>query len=460
MHSAWDEVQPNQIYRVTKSFPLSEEGNKGLIYLYQPIIGAQALTLYYGLLGDKEDLYENEFVHIDILDALNIGLPAFLAARKQLEGMGLLSVFVKDDEEFGRMFLYRLEEPLHPEKFFKDETYSFLLLNTVGERKFNQIVHRFQPEVPDLSAYQEITRNFRQVYGPLDEPRFIQKAGELEQIAHHYQSASKGQLSLDESQLDWDFLIDLAQRKFISAENFTPEFKKQLILYANLFGYDELALIDLMTETVSLSNGQIDTKELDKLIMQHHSKITKKTISADSDSEAEIRRFNRLRQTGFSDKDIELIKEVQNIAPMDYLNSIKNQKKSYVTNQDSWALKDLVEQSPLPNSVINILVHYVLIIKNMKVLKKTFVEPIAADWSELEIKTPEEAIQHVRQLVNEAKEKKNQRPAYQKGNRKPIRKEKLPDWVNQKQEEVEDAAKQAAIDERLKKYLKRKEGEK
>ncbi|HLQ40761.1 MAG TPA: helicase DnaB, partial [Tetragenococcus sp.] len=106
LQSAWDEVQPNQIYRVAKSFPLSSEGNEGLIYLYQPIIGAQAMALYYALLGDKDDLYENEFVHIDILDALNIGLPTFLEARKNLEGMGLLSVFVKEDKEFGRMFLY------------------------------------------------------------------------------------------------------------------------------------------------------------------------------------------------------------------------------------------------------------------------------------------------------------------------------------------------------------------
>ncbi|MEL5939816.1 helicase DnaB, partial [Tetragenococcus halophilus] len=101
MHSAWDEVQPNNIYQVTKSFPLTEEGNNGLVYLYQPIIGQNALALYYGFIGDKEDQYENEFAHIDMLDALNIGLPDFLQARKQLEGMGLLSVFTKEDPEFG-----------------------------------------------------------------------------------------------------------------------------------------------------------------------------------------------------------------------------------------------------------------------------------------------------------------------------------------------------------------------
>ncbi|MDN6641448.1 MAG: helicase DnaB, partial [Tetragenococcus sp.] len=210
MHSAWDEVQPNNIYQVTKSFPLTEEGNNGLVYLYQPIIGQNALALYYGFIGDKEDQYENEFAHIDMLDALNIGLPDFLQARKQLEGMGLLSVFTKEDPEFGKMFLYRLEEPIHPQDFFRDETYSFLLLNTIGERKFRQLVRRFQPEKPDLSVYQEITSGFREVYGALDERLFIRNAQSLEKVSQDYQVPSNKQLQLDEGQIDWDFLYQLA----------------------------------------------------------------------------------------------------------------------------------------------------------------------------------------------------------------------------------------------------------
>ena len=52
MRSAWDEVTPNAIYQVFKSLPLSKEGNDGLIYLYQPIIGPTALALYFQLIGD------------------------------------------------------------------------------------------------------------------------------------------------------------------------------------------------------------------------------------------------------------------------------------------------------------------------------------------------------------------------------------------------------------------------
>ncbi|GBD61462.1 DNA replication protein DnaB [Tetragenococcus halophilus subsp. halophilus] len=460
MHSAWDEVQPNNIYQVTKSFPLTEEGNNGLVYLYQPIIGQNALALYYGFIGDKEDQYENEFAHIDMLDALNIGLPDFLQARKQLEGMGLLSVFTKEDPEFGKMFLYRLEEPIHPQDFFRDETYSFLLLNTIGERKFRQMVRRFQPENPDLTAYQEVTSGFREVYGALDERLFIRNAQSLEKVSQDYQVPSNKQLQLDEGQIDWDFLYQLAQRKFIVKENFDDSFKQQLTLYANLFGFDEMKLVDLMTEAVSLSDGKVGRKALDKVIRKQATvKKEKQADNYDEQSDEQKRRFNTLRQTGFSENDIQLVKIAQSSAPMDFLQAIKNEKHNFVTDPETWLLKTLVERSPLPNSVINVLIHYILVVKKNSFLQSNFVNQIATDWSELEINSPEQAIKHVRDLVKEAKNKPSKKKNYANNKQQPIRKESLPDWVDKPNEEVEDPAVQEEINKKLQDYLKRKEGE-
>lgn len=460
MHSAWDEVQPNNIYQVTKSFPLTEEGNNGLVYLYQPIIGQNALALYYGFIGDKEDQYENEFAHIDMLDALNIGLPDFLQARKQLEGTGLLSVFTKEDPEFGKMFLYRLEEPIHPQDFFRDETYSFLLLNTIGERKFRQLVRRFQPEKPDLSVYQEITSGFREVYGALDERLFIRNAQSLEKVSQDYQVPSNKQLQLDEGQIDWDFLYQLAQRKFIAKENFDDSFKQQLTLYANLFGFDEMKLVDFMTEAVSLSDGQVDRKALDKVIRKQATvKKEKQADNYDEQSDEQKRRFNTLRQTGFSENDIQLVKIAQSSAPMDFLQAIKNEKHNFVTDPETWLLKTLVERSPLPNSVINVLIHYILVVKKNSFLQSNFVNQIATDWSELEINSPEQAIKHVRDLVKEVKNKPSKKKNYANNKQQPIRKESLPDWVDKPNEEVEDPAVQEEINKKLQDYLKRKEGE-
>ncbi|HIY58334.1 MAG TPA: DnaD domain protein [Candidatus Tetragenococcus pullicola] len=462
MRSTWDEVQPNQIYQVFKKLPLTQEGNEGLIYLYQPIIGSQALALYFGFLGDANDSYENEFVHLDMLDALNIGLPAFLEARKKLEAMGLLRVFVKQDSEFGKMFLYQLEEPIHPQNFFKDITYSFLLENVVGERKFRQLKERFKPSKIDTSSYKEVTSKFREVYGNLDERRFSQKMPELDQIAHSFQEEQETDLPIDQEELDWTFLNSLAEKKFIASDNFTESFKKQLVLYHDLYGYDELTLVELMSEVVQLDNGIVDEKQLNSCILEKNKiKRTKKEKFQDNEKNLnKERRFNSLLQNGFSNADVELIEMSEETAPYIFLEAIKEEKHSYVADSETWVLKSLVEKSPLPNSVINVLLHYVLVIQNNSTLADKFINKIATDWSEKQIKSPEAAISHVRKLVKEAKESKKM-PAWNKNNgrNRPIRKETLPDWVDQPQVDIEDKDKQVAINKRLKKYIKYKEGE-
>lgn len=467
MRSAWDEVTPNAIYQVFKSLPLSKEGNDGLIYLYQPIIGPTALALYFQLIGDEGDQKELEFIHLDCLNALNIGLPDFLVARKRLEGMGLLSVFQKEDAEFGKMFIYQLEEPLAPQAFMKDVTYSFLLNQAVGDRKFQQLTSRFQPKRIERGDYQEITANFTEVYGQLNMESFALASEKLDNISESYQSEPTKRIRTNQSLIDWEYLIALAKKKYIIEQNFTPEFKEQLSIYASLYGYKELELVELLADVVAIDTGEVELKALQRLILERNKRQFKPQVQPNVGENEQ--RYNLLRQTGYSERDIELIKTSEKTAPFDFLESIKTEKKSYVTDNETWLLRSLVERSPLPNSVINILIHYVLVIQNNSTLQGNFVNAIATNWSEKGFKAPETAIKYVREYVKEAKEKqeekekrRNTRPNnYSRNN---VRVEKLPDWAKEtkkatKEPAAEDPNIQAELNKRLQAYLKRKEGE-
>ncbi|MCU7699615.1 hypothetical protein ODV97_03995 [Enterococcus gallinarum] len=157
-------ILPNQLYRVFKSRPLTTEGKDALIHLYQPIIESDALALYLTLTADQQDPQESEFIHLDILNAMNVGLQRFIQARNKLEGIGLLKTFEKEDDELGITFLYHLQEPVHASDFFQDELYSFLLLNHVGERKFRQLVS----VVPTSKmASRRLSRSYGFFYGCL-----------------------------------------------------------------------------------------------------------------------------------------------------------------------------------------------------------------------------------------------------------------------------------------------------
>lgn len=466
MRSAWDEVTPNAIYRVFKSLPLSKEGNDGLIYLYQPIIGPTALALYFQLIGDEGDQRELEFIHLDCLNALNIGLPTFLEARKRLEGMGLLSVFQKEDQEFGKIFIYQLEEPLAPQAFMKDVTYSFLLNQAVGDRKFQQLTNRFEPKKIDYTSYREVTANFTEVYGQLNMESFALASDKLEHVSKSYQTEGNKRLEVNQSLIDWDYLLALAKKKYIIEQNFTQEFKEQLSIYASLYGYQELELVDLLAEVVAIDTGEVEPKALQKLVLERNKRSFKPLPEPKQEENAQ--RFNLLRQTGYSERDIELIQTSEQTAPFDFLESIKIGKNSFVADSEMWVVRSLVERSPLPNPVINILIHYVLVIQNHSTLQASFVNAIAANWSEKGVKAPETAIKYAREYVKEAKDKQEAREKRQTTRpgsypKKNVRVEKLPEWATETKSEkevvAEDPKVQEAINQRLQAYLKRKEGE-
>lgn len=449
-------ILPNQLYRVFKSRPLTTEGKDALIHLYQPIIESDALALYLTLTADQQDPQESEFIHLDILNAMNVGLQRFIHARNKLEGIGLLKTYEKEEDELGTTFLYHLQEPVHASDFFQDELYSFLLLNHVGERKFRQLVSLFQPAKWQEEGYQEVTTSFMDAYR-LDTQQFAANEEDLQRVNGKFQD-TQGRLVLDEQQLDWDFLLYEAQRRYIRADNFDKDFRQKLLLYHSLYGYDVIELLDLMADSVSLTTGKIDQKALEQLVLQKaRTRFTKTANHLDPTSEEEIRRFNTLKQNGYSDNDLALIRESEKYAPMAFLKAIKAEKKSFVTDSEQWLLKSLVERSPLSNSVINVLIHYVLVVQNNAALPASYVNNIAAQWSEMQVKTAEEAIKHVRDLVKEAKEKRT-RP--QTSSKKIIREEKLPSWAEKPVEEKTlSPERQAEIDKKLQAYLQKKAGD-
>lgn len=450
---------PNQSYQVFKSRPLSTEGKDALIYLYQPIIDSDGLALYLSLVADHQAgnaSMPTDFVILDLLNAMNVGMQRFIQARQKLEGIGLLRTFEKNDPQQETSYLFQLQEPVHPLAFFQDELYSYLLLNRVGERKFNQLVSLFQPQKITIESYQETTSSFTAAYG-LDTQRFAASESTLQAVRQSFQEENQP-LRLEENAIDWDFLLYEAQRRYIRSENFTEAFKQKLLMYHALYGYDVLELLDLMADNVSLTTGEVDQKRLEQAVIRKSRQSFNKTASReDPQAESQLRRFNTLKQNGFSENDILLIQESEHTAPIPFLKAIKVEKNSFMTDSEQWLIKGLVERSPLPNSVINVLVHYALVVQNNAALNASYINNIAAQWSELKIGTAEDAIKHVRNLVKTAKEKRS-RP--QTNGNRIIRQEKLPAWAEAPVEEATlTPERQAELDRKLQNYLHKKAGD-
>lgn len=450
---------PNTLYQVRYTRMLTSLEKESLSTLYQPLIGADALALYFILLGDGQT--KKEHTHLDLLQLLPVGMTKFLEARTKLEGLGLLGVFQKNTETFGWVYGYELMLPLTPERFFSDATYSFLLESTIGERRFQELLARYTPKKIVWEGFEEVTKQFSDVYR-LDFTRFGQEMEHFEELATRFEP-TEAPLVLPET-LDWSFLAFHAKKKQIHPDNFTEAFKKQLLLLHQLYGYDELELVDLMTHVVSLQDGMVDGDELKKFVQKQQSLAQKQPQKDPEVVMDEQKRVAALAQAGFSEIDIAVIRECEQYPPYEYFSAIKHEKKSYISKLEEWLVRDLVERSRLNNSVINILLHYVLVVKNNSTLPQKLVEKLAADWSEKEVRRPEDAVQIVRDLDKESKQAKETRAKSTYS--RPVKTEVLPKWLTEQEKSgpsnESDAVtqqEQAALEARLQAYLKRKEGE-
>ena len=74
---------------------------------------------------------------------------------------------------------------------FQDELYAYLLLERVGERKFDQLVKLYQPKQCSLTDYQEVTQSFSAAYG-LNTARFASHEETLQAVSDSFQESELG----------------------------------------------------------------------------------------------------------------------------------------------------------------------------------------------------------------------------------------------------------------------------
>ena len=458
MDNAWKELQPKNIYQGRKSHPLKEDGRSALLYLYQPLIGGEALSLYLTLLSEisAENGQSPEGLHADLLSSLSCGLPQFYEARKRLEGIGLLDVFYKEDASLGACFIYELLEPMDAFAFFKDSVLSFLLLEKVGERRYEQLVQLFQPKTFSSQSYQKITKKFLDVYR-FSEAAYAANQDKIENVQAGFQQEKPGSLVSDSDQpkLDWAFLTEWLTKKHIPV--LEDPLKEQIEMYHQLYGVDELTIGEWIVLAYDFSEQKVSTKELQRIVLTSQAQKTKKSDPTSPETGIEE---TVTADSSLPNAIVELIKEAQSIPPMKYLEALKQEKGGFVSKQETWLMQDLVSRSGLSSSVINILVNYVLVIRNQASLNASFVNTIANEWAQNKITTPEEAIEHIRTISNQAKQTKKKTTQSYASTRRNVRREKLPDWVNKPKEEQKiSSEKKAEIERRFKEYFAKKEGD-
>lgn len=458
MSYPWKDLKPKDTILLTKSAILSDLNVSTILSLYQPLMGSQAASLYLLIKEYLGDLDEKELTLSDILTQLDLGIREYYEARVKLEAYGLLKVYQHNETD---EHLFVLEAPLHPVHFFDDTMLRMLLTEKLGERLVFELRDKFLKPIKSTSDYREITKSFQDVvhFNMENHSETIN----AEMTAEYINKTTFIDTVSKNSTFDWTFFKSGLNKHFISQKALTSEIKNLIETFHSIYAINELDMQKFVLEAADISSGEVSGKTLTRLIHDHYLGQSKQQRSEPAVEQNDQTRNTELKAKGFSREEIEIIRHAEKTQPFAYLKSIKQQKGGYVSSNESWLLKELVEQAPLSTSVINILINYILIVKNAPVLEKNLANKIANDWAQSNVTSPEEAIIKVKELYDSVREKNIQKKTRPKSNyrQSSSRKETLPSWANESEQTDEKISKEEedAFRERLRQIRKQKSGD-
>lgn len=467
MVNPWEQLQPKDSYSVQAAGSLSNLDIQVLTFLYQPIIGIEAYSLMMTLLAEhelSEADSDHAALHSELLNQVNLGLPDFFNARVRLEGIGLIRTFVKEIFD-RRHMLYVIQRPLSASDFFKDDILSLFLLDCVGEKKFKKLAETFRTTLVMDDSYTETTKKFVDAYRLSD--RLLAGGRELaNQVKEKFADDKPFDRDIDTGTFDWQFFTSMLDGLYIDKKQL-DELREVILTFHSLYGVDEIQMQQYVMRSVDYVTNRVQINQLKHLIYTaYHGKTVQHTRQADkteqaltSPEEKKTYRYNSLKLDGFTEGEINVILSSEGSPPMLYLKAIKKQKKGFVTDNERWTVENIRKQSALPDAVINVMIHYILVVQNNASLNQKLANAIANDWAQDGIRAPEDAIRKVQKMA-EDKRKKSAAPKRQY--KSSGRKETLPEWAKQapKKETPVSSEEQKALNEKLERLgLSREDGD-
>lgn len=145
-------------------FSLSQEDLKLLNLAYSPIIQSDALKLYFSLYYN-ENFRNNGSIRFgkELSESINLEISKINVARINLEGIGLLETYRKEDKN-GVDFKLVLHEPLNPFKFFSHPSLQMILIAKIGEKNYELIKNCFSNNSLDLNGYNSVSSSLYETY--------------------------------------------------------------------------------------------------------------------------------------------------------------------------------------------------------------------------------------------------------------------------------------------------------
>lgn len=384
-----NELQSVDRLSIRVPFPLSSYDRKLITLLYQPLVGAEPISLYFLLWAEGENIEDNTMSHYHLMNALNMPIGKIFESRIALEAIGLLRTWRKDQQEM-RSFIYDVMPPLDAATFFDDPLLSMFLYSKIGESAYRNLRQRFVSKGLSNHGYQEVSRTFTDVYRP------VQHNLPSDEIQLTGLQEKPKKLPFNYEDFDFNLLRVGLSEQLVPSSVLTAEAKATIAKLAFLYHLTPLDMQKIillaLDEQMVLSDLRLKKEAADYYKLTVSKELpTMQTVIEKQSQEV-------FTQTAIVDDDIdpmeaELIRWFETSSPIDILKAVAGGKEPFPN--DCQLVEDLVMQYGIPTPVVNVLIHYVFL-RNHGKLNRKYVETIASHWRNTGVKTAREAMKLAR----------------------------------------------------------------
>lgn len=372
-----DAILSKDIYIVYNRTILNDSDREILVMLYQPLVGALAINLYFTLWSnlDRMQLVSDIYLHEQLAVNLGVNLGTILEIRHKLEAVGLLKTYVKKSDV--NNYIYELYSPLNPQEFFKNPLLNTAFYTNVGKSEYHKICKYFETPKLDFTDYENISLNFSDVF----EVAAVKPAESLYDILK-----KKNRNSLEvAADIDLDLILSMIPDELLNKKSLTKDMKDFIYKLSFIYNLKNEEVKELITSSTNLKKG-IDKEQLRANCLKYYSFENygaNPTIIYRTQPES-LR--TKLKTTSNKAK---MIYTFETTSPHDFLLSKTNAQA--LSKSEVKLLEHLLIDLDLKAGVVNVLIDYVLRINDNKLTPK-FVESIALQWKRSNIETAQEAL--------------------------------------------------------------------
>ncbi|KRK28155.1 replication initiation and membrane attachment family protein [Lactobacillus acidophilus] len=417
---------PKHLYYVANQITLFPEDEKILIKLYQPLVGAVAVSLYHTLVNDYDPygmISEAKGIY-SLQEQLDCSLKQMFNSLHKLEAVGLVQTYLSDNV-FNNILVFKLLKIPSSDNFFSTPLLASLLKEKVGVTTFHNLSHNFAQETKlkerAIKNARDVSATFFDVFRlPGDEA--ITPSNDVMQAAQENQSYEVKEAKVnDRDSIDWDVIKDQYEIYQIPASEVDAK-KNQIRGLMHTYGLTEKEFVD---ESLPCLHGSytLNMRDISNTIAENYKRMSTRENVQKQLSQGQEKALAAIK--GMDDGDRKLLKEANENSPAEFLYKLKTQKGGITSANEKQIINNLHTQYGLPEDLINILTYTCLTYDT--VISSNLAYKIANDWLQHGVATATQALQYVKKRRDSFGKKQRVTRNFQ-----PKRVEKGTDWSKKK----------------------------